>query len=304
MNKLHPTLFILGPTASGKSSLGFRLAKSLGACIVNADSIQLYEGLLIGSAAPSEKERREVDHFLFQVIPKGQNWTASDYEENAWKIINEQIPHRPVVIVGGSGFYLQALEKGMGPAPNEDESVKQELERELKSKGSAHLYKELSQVDPKSAQKIHPNDSYRILRALGYFRTFHRTFSEDQKQSKQRQWPGVVQKVGLTGSQAELEAVISKRVHLMLEAGFLKEVKGLLDEGLSDWWPMKSVGYKEVVEYLNGDFAESELVPRIVQKTLALAKRQKTWFKRDLSVKWYPFQESERAFTEILSLLS
>lgn len=299
-----PTLFILGPTASGKSALGFRLAKKLGACIVNADSIQLYQGLVIGSAAPSEEERLEVDHYLFQVVPKGENWTAFDYEERAWKVINEQLQHRPVVIVGGSGFYLQALEKGMGPALNEDESIKKELERELEEKGAASLYEELRRVDPESARRIHFNDSYRVLRALGYFRTFQRPFSEDQKQTELRQWPGVLYKVGLTGSQTELVDVVEKRVNQMMKAGFLDEVKGLMEEGLSEWWPMKSVGYREVLEHLSGELAESELIPRIVQKTLSLAKRQKTWFKRDSSVKWYPFQDSDRAFAEILSLLS
>lgn len=299
-----PTVFIVGPTATGKSNLALRLAKKIDGCIVNADSIQLYQGLTIGSAAPSEKEREEVDHFLFQVIPKGETWTASEYQERAWQIIEQELKSRPVIVVGGSGFYFQALERGMGPSRAESDEVRSRLESELSENGSTDLYKELKEVDPLSASRIHPNDHYRLLRALGYYKTYGTRFSEDQKLSSLRQWPGPLIKLGLDGSQEELKPVIASRVQSMMARGFIEEVQSLLEQGLEEWWPLRSVGYKEVARFLKSDAAAENLVSEITQKTLYLAKKQKTWFKRDGDVKWFPFYKNDQALTWILSRLS
>lgn len=299
-----PAVLIVGPTATGKSQLAHRLARETGGCIVNADSIQLYQGLKIGSAAPTDEEKSEVDHFLFQVVPKGEAWTASEYQEKAWKIVERELRSRVVFIVGGSGFYVQALERGMGGSKAESEEVRNQLESELREKGGEALFEELKRVDKVAAAKLHPNDHYRLLRALGYYRTFGTRFSEDQRLSSVRAWPGGLIKVGLTGTQEELRPVIEKRTQSMMERGFIDEVKSLLDEGLEDWWPLQSVGYKEVVQFLRAEISKEDLVPEIVKKTLYLAKRQKTWFKRDDQVQWHPFYENDEALTWILSKLS
>lgn len=299
-----PAVFIVGPTATGKSRLAHELALKTGGCILNADSIQLYQGLSIGSAAPTDAEKGEVDHFLFQVVPKGKTWTASEYQEKAWEIVERELKSRLVVIVGGSGFYVQALERGMGESKSESEEVRLQLEAELIEKGAESLHEELRKVDPEAAERVHTNDHYRLLRALGYYRTYGTRFSEDQKLSSVRSWPGKVIKVGLSGTQEELRAVIEKRTQSMMERGFVEEVKHLLDEGLEDWWPLQSVGYKEVAQFLKGEIPERDLIPTIVQKTLYLAKRQKTWFKRDDQVQWYPFHKNDQALTGILSKLS
>jgi tRNA dimethylallyltransferase len=304
MSFSFPCLFIQGPTATGKSQLGLSVAGELGGCIVNADSIQLYEGLKIGSAAPSPEDLKQADHFLFQVIAKGENWTASQYEEAAWKKISEELKRRAVIVVGGSGFYFRALEFGMGDSKAEDLEIKNLLERELKEKGSLPLHQELSQADPVSARKIHPNDHYRLLRALGYFRTYRRPFSEDQKLTQKRVWPGALIKVGLTASQSELRPLMEQRVRRMLKDGLVEEVRGLLREGLSAWPPLQSVGYREVILFLEGKLQEEELVAEITQKTLALAKRQKTWFQRDKEVKWFSPREKDLALRWIKDRLS
>lgn len=296
-------IFILGPTASGKSQLALKLAQKISACVVNADSIQLYEGLEIGSAAPSHEEKKRVDHHLFQVIPKGQVWSASEYQEQAWRVISKELSSRPVIVVGGSGFYIQALEKGMGDSKSEAPEVRAQLEDELLEKGSEVLYLELQSVDRASAEKIHPNDHYRLLRALGYFRTYGSAFSEDQKVVKSRVWPQPILKVGLKGSQQELSTRISARAQEMVDKGLLQEVQALLHEGLSDWWPLQSVGYNEARQVLEGDLEKSQLVKEITQKTLNLAKRQKTWFQRNPDIQWFALDQQDQALEWILSQL-
>ncbi|NCN42065.1 tRNA (adenosine(37)-N6)-dimethylallyltransferase MiaA [bacterium] len=297
---MFPCLFIQGPTATGKSSLAFELASRLKACIVNADSIQLYEGLQIGSAAPSEEERDQVDHFLFQVVSKGESWTASDFETHAFEVLKRELVSRPAIVVGGSGFYFKALEDGMGESKAESEEVRSALESELENEGELALYEELLQVDPESARKIHPHDHYRLLRALGYFRTYQSKMSEDQKLKNKRAWPGGLIKIGLTGTQEQLRIPMRLRIEEMIQSGWEREVRGLLDEGLKNWWPMKSVGYKEWVDVLEGHADRSQLVDKVLMATLHMAKRQKTWFKRDPNVQWFSFWERQRALDEIL----
>lgn len=297
---MYPCLFILGPTATGKSSLALELARQLKACIVNADSIQLYEGLQIGSAAPSQIERDSVDHFLFQVVPKGETWTASDYEARAFEVLQRELKTRPAIVVGGSGFYFKALENGMGESRAESASVRESLEKELRADGEQALYEELSRVDPEAARKIHPHDHYRLLRSLGYFRTYERKMSEDQKLKSKRDWPGGLVKVGLTGTQEELRTPMRSRIEEMIDRGWEEEVRGLLDEGLKSWWPMQSVGYKEWVDVLEGRGDRNQLVDEILKTTMHMAKRQKTWFKRDSEVQWFSFLQREKALDWVL----
>jgi tRNA dimethylallyltransferase len=304
MNHSHPLIFIVGPTGTGKSALAMDLARQNKGCILNADSIQLYEGLKIGSAAPSDIDRSEIDHFLFQVVKKGEVWTASEYQERAYEIALRELNSRPVIVVGGSGFYVQALEKGMGTSKSESLEVKENLEKELALHGSLPLFKELQKSDPKAAERIHPNDHYRLLRALGYFRTYQRPFSEDQILEQPRHWPTSVIKVGISVSQSELKILLKKRAHLMLESGFISEVRDLIAEGLSEWAPLNSVGYKEVRLFLDGQMGEEVLLDEITQKTLSLAKRQKTWFKRDPAVKWFSVGERDQALRWILDHLA
>lgn len=303
MEEVFPTFFIVGPTAVGKSSLALELAKKTNACIVNADSVQLYQDLEIGSAAPSLTEKKQVDHFLYQVIPPGEEWTASAYEAAAWKVVSRELQTRPVVVVGGSGFYFRALEEGMGDSPNESEEVKEFLLKRLEVEGAEILYKELRKVDPFAAGKIHENDHYRLLRALGYYLTYRSPFSEDQKLMKKREWPGPLIKVGLTASQEALKKKIFLRAQKMIAQGLIEEVSGLLDRGLRNWRPLQSVGYLEAVAFLDGRLEEGELMGEITQKTLALAKKQKTWFKRDKDVTWFEMGKNDQALTWILSQL-
>lgn len=303
MAEVFPTFFIVGPTAVGKSSLALKLALKTSACIVNADSVQLYKDLEIGSAAPLLSEKKQVDHFLYQVVPSGEEWTASAYEEEAWKVISRELKTRPVVVVGGSGFYFRALEEGMGDSPNESDEVKELLLKRLEDKGAGALYEELQQVDPVAAKKIHENDHYRLLRALGYYLTYKSPFSEDQKLIKKRQWPGPLLKVGLTASQGVLKEKIFQRTTEMIAQGLIEEVQGLLGRGLREWRPLQSVGYLESVAFLDGKLKESELVGEITRKTLALAKKQKTWFKRDKGVTWFEMEKNDQALTWILSQL-
>ena len=290
------TIFVVGPTASGKTDLAVEIASKINAPIINADSIQLYQGLVIGSSAPSEAQKAKVPHELFQVIPKGKSWTVGEYEEAAWSVVESyHQKNKPVVIAGGSGFYIQALEKGLSPSSADLPEVREKITRRLEHEGEEALFLELKSVDPKSASAIHPRDHYRLVRALAYYHSFSRPFSEDKVNPAPRIWRGKVYKVGLTASQEELKKRIRQRTETMLKKGFIEEVSALLSEGLENWWPLKSVGYYEVSRHLAGDYSLEQLEDVIVQKTLLLAKKQKTWFQRDTEIQWFNMDQTKGA---------
>lgn len=296
-------IFVVGPTASGKTDCALDIAESLNASIVNADSIQLYEGLVIGSSAPTIEQKRRAPHELFQVIPKGKTWTVGEYEEQAFKAVEKyHSQNKPVVVVGGSGFYIQALEKGVSVAPPDDPNIRESLYERLESEGEDILYRELQACDPETAKHVHPRDHYRVIRALSYFLSFKRPFSADKFNSAPRVWPGPVLKIGFRASQEELKERIQIRTRSMLEEGFIDEVSKLLGEGLGEWWPLKSVGYFEVTQFLAGAFDRKDLERQIVQKTLLLAKKQKTWFQRDKDIQWFSLGEKKAAHDLILDL--
>lgn len=255
--------------------------------IVNADSIQFFKHLQIGAAKPTPQDMQKVPHFLYDIVAPNEEFTAGDYRRSALKVIEEQIASRPLYIVGGSGFYLQALEKGMydvGPVPkNIQEQVAQ-----FKAQGA--LYSELQARDPHSAARIGERDPYRLERALGLVLSEGRTLKEIEEQFKcQNETLGQqykLEKVGVKCDREVLRKRIARRTEQMLEMGFIEEVESLLKIGYADTKPLCSVGYKEVVAFLNGCMRRADLLPTIVTSTMQLAKKQMTWFKRDHEIQW------------------
>jgi len=293
-------VFIVGPTASGKSDLAMQLAERNQGVIVNCDSIQMYQGLDIGSAKPTDEDFAKVPHYLFNAIPVGQEVTAGFYQReffNALKQIENR--YRYAFVVGGTGFYFQAIEKGMYPTGAADETVRNQVEAELlEPEGPEKLYQELQNRDPIAAAKISVNDHYRISRAVEMMRVHGRPVSEIKKEfaEKAEPFPYPLLKLGVRGSREDLTPRVEKRTRKMLEAGLLDEVRGLLDQGLKDWGPLQSVGYKESVDFLQN--ASTDLKPLedlIIQNTLRLAKRQRTWFQRDPDIQWLLPHEIEKA---------
>ena len=293
---MSPLIFIVGPTCSGKTALAFYLAEKLRAKIINADSLQFYKGMDIGSAKPNFKKFSGVECFLFSTTRPGEVFTAGQYEKSALKILKQILPTSPALVVGGSGFYLQALEKGCFAVSKANACIQQKLLKEQKQRGLAPLYQELKEKDPDYADCIHPSDSYRIVRALAFIRGENKKMSDVQKKFKPRPLPYTLFKIGLTGSSQVLKKRIRLRVKNMIKRGLLKEVKSLMDQGLKDFPALKSVGYKEAVECLLGLTPKEELEDKIVQRTIKLVKKQKTWFKRDKMIRWY---DCEADFQEI-----
>ncbi len=304
---MNPFVLIVGPTASGKSGLALKLAERFGAGILNCDSLQTYKRLDIGTAKPTWAERQKVPHFLFDFLKPGEILTAGDFRRLALNVLEQELPKRPIFGVGGSGFYIQAFEKGMfaldKPKPEVDAQVRRDLERD----GLAHLYRELQKGDPAYAEELNPNDSYRIVRAVVILRDSGRKPSELNKEfaEKREPFPFPLVKLGLAPDREWLLPRIQRRTDQMLKTGFLIEVEKLLEDGWADWPPMQSVGYKECVAMLRGELQMEKLPPQICEKTIQLAKKQRTWFKRDKEIQWLdpndPYPQAEEILLSALT---
>lgn len=300
-------IFFVGPTASGKSANALYLAQKFGAAIVNCDSVQAYRELDIGSAKPSLEERAKVPHYLFDYIPVGGNLTAGQYQrdfENLMQEIETQYP--AVLVVGGTGFYFQAIENGMFQVGSAQPEMIKTLEEEIKSKGAETLHAELTSCDPESAKTISSNDHYRLVRALEIFRSTGKTLSQVRLEfeANKKVFPYPLLKLGIWAERMDLEPRIRARTTKMLASGWLDEVDRLLQAGHQNWSALQSVGYREVTDFLLGTSeakTPAELSDLIVTSTLQLAKKQRTWFKRDLKIQWAPALHPEDCFENTVS---
>lgn len=283
---MKPFILIVGPTASGKSALGLKLAQHFHGAVMNCDSIQVYQRLNIGAAKPSLEERALVPHFLFDVLAPGEILTAGDFRKMALEVLEQELPHRPVFGVGGSGFYIQALEKGMFDVPKPRPESEKKVRQLLASTGLASLYENLRIKDPEYAERLSPNDSYRISRALIIMEDSGQTVTELRKQFKPKPFPFSLLKLGLAPDRDFLLPRVEARTTEMLKMGLLQEIQGLIDDGFEAWPPLESVGYKEGLACLKGKVAREDLGRLISEKTMQLSKKQRTWFKRESDTQW------------------
>jgi tRNA dimethylallyltransferase len=280
-------IFVIGSTASGKSQWALSLAQKYNGSIINIDSVQFYEGLVIGSAAPTEFEKKQVPHYLYNYVKPPVEMTAGQFLRDFYKLIDDEKIKYPLFVVGGTGFYIQALEKGMFDVPEIDRNLKIEIENEIKEFGNEKAYNELIQFDPNT--QVHVNDAYRIGRALEVKRAFGKTMTQLQlefENSKKFDLKMPFLKIGKFLDKEILFKNVTERTQKMLNDGIIDEVQALIQLGYSDWAPLKSVGYFEVLKYLNQQMTQENLLPEIVQSTMQLIKKQKTWFKRDKAVLW------------------
>ena len=285
-----PLVFLLGPTASGKTDWALKWADQTGGVIVNGDSVQLYRELNIGSAKPDFKKYSHIPHYLFDLVEAPQVWTAGDYRKNALKILHRELPGRQVFVTGGSGFYIQALEKGMYPVQKASKEVVEKLKAIYKKKGLDFLYRELQKKDPEQARKVESKDHYRILRSLAIINSEGCPVSEIKKRFSPKKLPWPYLKIGLNISREELVKRVENRTHWMLKRGLIEEVECLLKKGLENWKPLQSVGYRESVLFLKKKLNKDTLYSQIVQNTLSLARKQKKWFQRDKNIVWCDFK--------------
>ena len=289
-------IFVVGPTAVGKTDWAIQWARQDSGCILNSDSIQVYKDLKIGSAKPDFEKYKDITYYLFDEISAPQVWTAGDFRRKAFKILEKELPQRRVFVVGGSGFYIQALEKGMYKI----KTPERRSTDQWKNKDISYLYELLKKKDPETAQQISPKDRYRILRSLILMDREGKTVSQIKREFREQKPPWPYLKVGLNISREELLKRVEKRVWKMLKEGLVEEIEQLLNRGLRDWRPLNSIGYREGILYLDGKIKREELANKIVSSTMFLAKKQKTWFKRDTSIKWFDFnQPALKVYKEI-----
>ncbi len=287
---MNPFVLIVGPTASGKSALGLELAQVFGGAVLNCDSLQTYKRLDIGTAKPPPSERALVPHYLFDVVNAGEVLTAGDFRTFALEKLGEALPKRPVFGVGGSGFYIQALEKGMFDVPKPKPEAERKIREFAANESAQALYARLEKADPEYAAGISPNDAYRITRALIIIEDSGKKVSDLKKDFKPIPFPYPLLKLGLAPDREFLLPRVTERASRMLDDGLIDEVQTLLDEGFGDWPALRSVGYNECLKFIAGEITVQDLQKLIVEKTMQLSKKQRTWFRRDQEIHWLDTQ--------------
>lgn len=288
--KSNPVIFVVGSTATGKSEWALQMAERSGGVIVNCDSIQVYREVEIGTAKPTPAERQRVPHYLIDYVSPPDEMTAGKYTRDFFEQMTVFAENQPVFVVGGTGFYFQAIEKGMYPVAQIPPEIQADIDRTLQEPGGPErLFQELTERDPLAGKKIHPADHYRIARAVEMMRVHGKTLSEIRNEFSQRKsdFPYPLLKVGVQWDRERLRGRIELRTRKMIEAGLIDEVKRLRAKDLEDWAPLSSVGYAEVMGVLDGVLERGELEEKISQATYQLSKRQKTWFQRDAEIHWF-----------------
>lgn len=280
-------IFIVGPTASGKSKLSYGVINQFGGCIVNCDSLQVYDGLDIGSAKPSAEELSGIPNYLFGEVAKGEEFTAGKFRKRALEII-ESTDHKLYVFVGGSGFYIQALVKGMFEEAPIKEEAKNKVTKLKEELGVVGLYELLKKEDPDYADSIHQNDTYRVGRALELIMSLGKSMAQINIEfsALRTELPYSYMYMGTKIERERLRGKVALRLEQMMAAGFRLEVETLIKEGFGQWKPMSSVGYKEMMGLIDGQFDMEFFNSEVIKNTMRLAKRQMTWFKRNKEIHW------------------
>ncbi len=294
-------VIIQGPTASGKSELAVRLAEDFAGEIINADSMQVYRGMDIGSAKPSAEMLARVPHHLVGILDPDQPFSAADFSRAAREAIRDIHQRgKKVFIVGGTGLYIKALTRGLINSPGGSEEIRRELGAVAAEFGNPELHRRLSAVDPVTAEKLHPNDLVRVVRALEVFKMTGRSISELRHEHRFCDVSGYrCLKLGIAVDREELYRRIDDRVERMMESGLVEEVEGLLSKGYSPRLkPMLSLGYRQICDFLSGRYTLQEAASLIKRDTRRYAKRQMTWFRRDDEIIWFEYSANIAIISE------
>lgn len=286
---MYNCLIIAGPTASGKTKISIELAKLLNGEIVNADSMQVYKNLNIGTAKATEEEKENIPHYMLDVVDMFEDFTVSDYKQMAMPIIKDIISRgKTPIIVGGTGFYINSLLFNMDYGnSSKDNLVREKYENLAKEFGNEYVHNILKSVDPESANLLHANDLKRVIRALEIYDTTGNKKSTMQNTMQNFNTGLNPLIIGLNMDREKLYNRINQRVDIMMANGLLNEVKTLISMGLNNTHQsMTGIGYKEVLSYLNNEISFEESVELIKKNTRNYAKRQITWFKRVPTLMW------------------
>lgn len=297
-----PVLVVCGPTASGKTAVGVELALRLGGEVVSADSMQIYKGLAISTAKPSPEEMKGVPHHLMDFLSPDEPFSVADYVKMARECISDihnrgKLP----IIVGGTGLYINSLIDNISfDHIVSDDSLRKKLEAEAAEMGREHMHEKLRSLDPQAAEKIHPNNVIRVIRAIEMCMLSGRTGSENREESRKTRSPYEPCMIGLTCFDRQvLYDRINRRVDKMFEDGLEAEVRAVYEK-YKLRTAFNAIGFKEMIPYFEGECSLEEAADKIKQESRHYAKRQLTWFRRDVRITWADTANSEQ-FDGIIS---
>ena len=293
MNKL---ICIAGPTASGKTALSIALAKELDGEVVSCDSMQVYKGMDIGTAKPTAEERENIPHYMLSVAEPWEDFSVGKYCAMATPIVDDILARgKTAIVVGGTGLYMDALMKGNDFAPVPSTGRREELEQLAAEKGIEAVIEKLQAVDPESAERLHPSDQKRIIRAMEVYLETGETITEHNR--KTQLLPPRYNPVWFALEDADRAALyerIDRRVEVMLEQGLMAEIESLLDGGIPEkCTAMQAIGYKEFVDVIKGRSSMETATALVQQSSRKYAKRQLTWFRRNSAITWLRREENE-----------
>ncbi len=286
-SKKYKVVFIVGPTAIGKTRLAIKLAKRVGGEIISCDSMQVYKGMAVLSQAPTAVEKKMACHRLTGNLEPSKEYSAALFRKKASAAITSAVKRKKIPIVaGGSGLYVKSLVDGLFPSPEADMKFRAKMEKIVSARGSAYLHKKLASLDPEAAEKIHPNDKRRIIRALEIFHSTGKTMTELKSATIGLKNECDVRMFGLTAPRDEIYSNINSRVEAIVRTGALREIKLLKKKTLSKT-ARAVLGFKEIAGHLDGDYDLNTAKELLKMNTRRFAKRQLTWFRADPRIKWF-----------------
>lgn len=300
MSILPKLIVIIGPTASGKTGLAIKIAKKFGGEIVSADSRQIYRGMDIGTAKPPKKEMAAIPHHLIDIKNPDENYTVAEYKKDAVKAIRKIIKKNKLpILIGGTGLYIKSVIDNLDiPNVPPDAKLRARLEKEIQKKGLAFVFQKLVRLDPEAAYIVDPRNPRRIIRALEIALKTKKPFSAQRKTG--RPIFDFIE-FGIYWPKEKLDERINKRVDLMMREGLLKEVDGLVKKFGASRQSFDAIGYREIIDYLNGKTTLAETMELMKKNTKNYAKRQMTWFKKDEKIRWVKSKkETEKLAAEFI----
>lgn len=301
-----PLIILTGPTAVGKTKSSIGLAKAVNGEIISADSMQIYKHMDIGSAKIRPQEMEGIPHYLVDVLEPDEEFNVVRFQKMAKKAMEHIYAKGKIpIVVGGTGFYIQALLYDIDFTDNEeDNTYRKELEKLAEEKGCEYLHKELRKIDPKSADEIHANNIKRVIRALEFFHQTGQKISEHNEKERAKESPYIFRYFVLTDDREVLYDRINRRVDVMLEEGLVQEVMSLKEKGYTrEMVSMQGLGYKEILSYLDGECTLEEAIYILKRDTRHFAKRQLTWFRRERDVTWVDKRQFDRDENRILDYM-
>ena len=300
MNK-PKVIVICGPTASGKTTLSIQLAQKINGEIISSDSIQIYKDMNIGTAKPDQQEMQGIKHYLLDFVEPNQRYSVADYKKDAENAIEDILQKGKVpIIVGGTGLYVDSLIYGIEyPNIEFDENYRKELERRVEKEGLEKLYEKAKKIDPQAMKKISRNDQKRILRVLEIYNATGKTKTEQEIESRKNEVKYDYRVFAINMDREKLYDRINKRVDIMIQKGLIEEVENLLKKYNEFPTAMQGLGYKEVVEYIQGKVLKEDMIENIKRESRRYAKRQITWFKKNKQTIWIGPNDLQMILNEI-----